>query len=81
MPQMVVRDIPMGVHRQLKELAARNGVNAEEQVRRLIADAVCGTKSRNAGEVLADIRRRYPLGFEDGEIPELRGRIEPVDFS
>ncbi len=82
MPQMVVRDIPSEVHRRLKELAARNGVNAEEQVRRLIAAAVRGEKPRKAGEVLAEIRRRHPGGyFKEGEFKELRSPIKPVDLS
>ena len=82
MPQMIVRNIPKEVHRRLKELAARNGINAEEQARRLLADGVRAKKPRNAGEVLAEIRRRYPLEPGDElEIPKLRGRIKPVDFS
>ena len=82
MPQMIVRNIPKQVHTRLKKMAANNGINAEEQVRRLITEAVCRKKSRNAGEVLAEIRRRYPLKPGDElEIPKLRGRIEPVDLS
>lgn len=82
MPQMIVRNIPKEVHQRLKELAARNGINAEEQARRLLAEGVRAKKPRNAGEVLAEIRRRYPLKAGDElEIPKLRGRIEPVDFS
>lgn len=82
MPQMIVRNIPIEVHRRLKELAAKNGINAEEQARRLLAEGVRAEKPRKAGEVLAEIRRRHPLEPGDElEIPKLRGRIKPVDFS
>jgi plasmid stability protein len=81
MPQMIVRKIPTEVHRRLKELAAKNGINAEEQARRLIAAGVNGQDAPTAGQVLEALRREFTERIEEGEIRELRGRIEQVDFS
>lgn len=81
MPQMIVRNIPTEVHRRLKELAARNGINAEEQVRRLLTESVCGAEAQTFGEALDALRAEISERFEEGEIRELRGRIEQVDFS
>lgn len=81
MPQMIVRKIPKEVHKRLKELAARNGINAEEQARRLIAAGVNGQEAPTAGQVLESLRREFTARIKEGEIRELRGRIEQVDFS
>lgn len=82
MPQMVVRNIEKDVQQGLRELAERNGVSVEEQVRRILAAAVAGGDERpTAGQVLRALRARYPDGFEDGEIVELRSPVRVVDFS
>lgn len=82
MPEMIIRDIPEDHVRRLEELAARHGVSVDDYVRGLIMDAVRKQGPRTAGEVLEEIRRRHPgVGFEEGEIKELRSPIKPVDFS
>lgn len=73
MPEMIIRDIPEDQFRRLEELAARHGISVEDYLRGLIIDYVRDHGRRNAGEVLEEIRRRYPdVGLEEGEIKELR---------
>ncbi len=45
MPQLLVRDIPLTLVQKLKRRAARHGVSAEEEHRRILRDALatkCG---------------------------------------
>ena len=40
MPQLLVRDIPQNLVQKLKRRAARHGVSAEEEHRRILRDAL-----------------------------------------
>ena len=81
MPQMVVRNLDQDVHDGLKEMAERNGVSVEEQVRRILAAAVAGGQERpSAGQILRALRERYPEGFVEGEITELRSPVRPAEL-
>ena len=82
MAQMVVRNIDECVHRGLKDLAARNGVSLEEQVRRVLTAAAraAAQPRRTAGEALDEVRRRHRVRLRPDEVVKLRGGVRPADF-
>ncbi len=75
MAQLIVRNIEQDVKEQLARRARRHGHSMEEEVRRILRDAV-GERARPSdqpglGTQLAEHFAEY--GFEDVELPEMKG--------
>ena len=82
MGDISVRRLEDDVLRELKARAARHGVSMEEEVRRIIKEAIRPSLSKEKREKVSEIARRY-FGPENGvklELPE-REMGEPIRFS
>jgi plasmid stability protein len=71
MKQLLVRNLDEQLVSQLKQLAARNGVSAEEQHRRILQEGV--TRAQEVREPLGSYLVNHPV-CPDVEIPLDRSR-------
>ena len=80
MAQLVVRNLEEEVKARLQSRAKRHGCSLEELVRDILRDAA--KDERPTGGLGSEIAARFrDVGFEEGEIVELRGyTIEPATF-
>lgn len=77
MPSLSVRKLDRNVYERLRVRAAKNGVSMEEEVRRIISQAV------GAPEKLSDVFHKY-FGPENGIDLDLLNQREPhnpMDFN
>jgi plasmid stability protein len=81
MAQLVVRNIEDEVKARLQERARRHHRSLEAEVRDILRNAA-NTEERPEGGLGSEIAARFRgIGFEEGEIQELRGyTIEPPSF-
>ena len=81
MAQLVVRNIEDEVKARLQERARRHHRSLEAEVRDILRNAA-NTEERPEGGLGSEIAARFRgIGFEEGEIQELRGyTIEPPNF-
>jgi plasmid stability protein len=79
--QLVVRNIEDEVKARLQERARRHHRSLEAEVRDILRNAA-NTEERPEGGLGSEIAARFRgIGFEEGEIQELRGyTIEPPSF-
>jgi plasmid stability protein len=80
MAQLLVRNLEEDVKERLKERARHHKMSLEELVRDILRDAA--KDSRPPGGLGTQIAGRFRgIGFEEGEIQELRGfAIQPPNF-
>ncbi len=80
MAQLVVRNIEEDVKERLRRRAKKHGCSLEELVRDILRDAA--KDERPTGGLGSEIAARFKgVGFEEGEIRELRGyTIKPATF-
>ena len=80
MAQLVVRNIEENVKERLRSRAKKHGCSLEELVRDILRDAA--KDARPTGGLGSEIAALFKdVGFEEGEIQELRGyTIKPVIF-
>jgi plasmid stability protein len=80
MAQLVVRNIEEEVKDRLRRRAKKHGCSLEELVRDILRDAA--KDDRPSGGLGSEIAALFKdVGFEEGEIRELRGyTIKPVTF-
>jgi plasmid stability protein len=81
MAQLLVRNLDEDVKARFRVLAARHGLNMEEEVRAILRRAVVADQPRVClGTRMAALFSKS--GLREGEsIPELRGKIiKPVQF-
>lgn len=76
MAQLIVRRIEQEVVARLRERAARRGVSTEEEHRRILRDAVLGTRSRRGS--LKDHLARMPDVGDDALFERPRATRRPV---
>jgi plasmid stability protein len=81
MAQLVVRNLEDSVKSRLQRRAARSGRSMEEEVRDILRDAVKDEESFAGGLGTAISSLFQKVGFEEGEILELRGhKVKPPTF-
>lgn len=84
MGDISVRRLEDDVLRALKARAARHGVSMEEEVRRIIKEAIRPSLPTEKREKVSEIARRYfgpENGLKDFELPSRGEPHEPIDFS
>ncbi len=65
MVAMNIRNLDPGVHRALKERAARRGISMEEEVRRILTQAVSPNEPDNLADLfLSAFGSRHGVAFE-----------------
>lgn len=83
MAQLIVRNVPQDVKERLVQRARTHGHSMEEEVRRILREAVAGAAESpdqpGLGTQLAEHFAAY--GFEDVELPEMKGEApKPATF-
>lgn len=80
MAQLIVRNLEDAVKARLKRRAVRNGSNLEEEVRRILRNAVKDEAPPTMG-LGSRIAQRFARTGLSAELPELRGQAPKVpDF-
>lgn len=79
MPNVTVRNLPVGVHNAIKARALSAGRSTEAEIRFILEQAVMPTPTHNLNAAFAKFRQQ--TGGVD--LPEMRDKTpsEPVDFS
>lgn len=78
MAQLIVRKIEDEVLARLRERAARRGVSMEEEHRRILREAVLGTRARRAS--LKDHLARMPDLGDDDDFERADATFRPVEL-
>lgn len=78
MAQLIVRRIEEEIVTRLRERAARRGVSAEEEHRRILREAVLGARPRRGD--LKDHLARMPDVGEDALFDRPRAKPRPVNL-
>ena len=83
MAQILVRNLEEDVKRRLKKRAAQHGRSLEAEAREILRSAVRDEGPKQGAGIGTQIAALFKdVGFEEGEIQEIRGwSIKPPDFS
>jgi|AVFP01.1.fsa_nt_gi plasmid stability protein len=78
MAQITIRKLPDAVHRALRSKAAREGISAEEQARRILAAQLLPEGRPLLGDRLCQMA--HGIAVPDDAFPRDRSGIVPPDF-
>ena len=81
MAQLLVRKLDESVVQKLKERAAKNGVSAEEEHRRILNEAMNGRDDGKSKMSFKEFLMSMPDVGNDEDFARIEGSIRDVDLS